>query len=267
MAGYLVAAYRHKLSPRESETAIDRLAQSFVHPSLAALKRTWLRVKDKEKGHKPVTRETLLAYLRHGEADAVGVDSGRDGELVAGAVVQLGLSYVPDADIPAPLLSYVVVPHRDDGESAELVDPLVAIGEALCPVWGMMSVEPSYASAHNAALAKGPPKDERATNPLMTDDRIRYRRTPWYYDKKVDQVIGGPEWGTFLGPKHLEKLSLDRLRDSGAFFEVRPLSSGGAFVRVSESPADAQSNRILKLVAKARAALYPIVIDVSAVKI
>jgi hypothetical protein len=41
--------------------------------------------------------------------------------------------------------------------------------------------------------------------------------------------------GTFLGPKHLEKLSIDVLRASGAFFDARSLQSGGAF-RPSDLP-------------------------------
>ena len=172
----------------------------------------------------------------------------------------------PDASVVAPLLSYVIVPYEPDHGAAQVAG-LVALAEVVRPVWGMMSVEPSYDIAQLAALAKGPPRDQRGTFPLLTEDRIRYRRAPWHHDKQIDRGIGGPEWGTFLGPRHLEKLSLEDVRSSGAFAQVHLLAYGGAFLQLTGDPSDSQSERIVDLVARGRVALSAITLDVSAVRL
>lgn len=259
----MIAAFRHRISPRENA---DSIAELLTRPALGALTRMWFQVKDKERQHAEVARATLAAYLATPEAHVVGMDSGRTGELRAKAMIDVSLPYEPAPENVASLRTYVVLPYEVEAAQA-VTETVLALAEVLQPVWGMLSVEPSFGIAENAALAKGPPKDERPGYPWMTDARIRYRRAPWYFDNEIDQVIGGPEWGTLLGPKHLEKLTLEALRSSGAFFEVRSLSYGGAFLRLSEDPLDTQAERILGLVEKAREALAPVTVDVSAVKL
>lgn len=266
MPASIVAAYRHKFSGQGDEGATRRLSKLLTQPALAALKRVWYRVKDKEKAHESATQAQVFEYLRLPDAHAVGLDSGRGGDLVAAASFEIATPHTPDPDVVAPLLSWLVVPYDPEQRDA-LLNAFVGIAEVLRSVWGMTSVEANFDVAQLAALAKGPPRDQRAAYPLLTDDRIRYRRSPWYFDKKIDRAIGGPEWGTFLGPGHLETISAEKLRRSGAFFEVRELATGGAFLRLSEDPIDAQDDGILGLVTKGRAALEPIVLDVSAVKL
>lgn len=259
----IVAAFRHNDSPRAQPGA---LADLLTRPALAALTRTWYSVSDKDKAHTESTPKSVAERFANPEAHAVGLDSGRSGELVAKAMFDIGLPYTPDADVVAPLRSHVIVPY-DAATAGAVIATMVSIGELLRPVWGMISVEPTFDIAEKAAVAKGPAKDQRSAFPHLTDDRIRYRRAPWFHDKKIDRGIGGPEWGTFLGPKHVEKLALDKLRESGAFTQVRELSHGGVYVQLSEEPLDATSDKIVALVSNGRAALEPILLDVTAVKL
>ena len=93
--------------------------------------------------------------------------------------------------------------------------------------------------------------------------RRGYRRAPWALPRQIEDGIGGPEWGTFLGPKHVERVSLERLSASAAFTQVRPLKHGGVYLQLSQDAADAQSPAIDDLVAAGRAALDGIAFDVS----
>lgn len=258
---YIVASFRHHNSARERASA---LADVLTSPALGALKRTWYVVKDRDKGYTAATSEAVVVHLTNPEAHAVGLDSGRGGDLVATAMFDVALPYTPDAGIVPQLTSYAVVPY-EAGAAGSLVDAFVSIAEILRPIWGMIAVEPDFGVAHKAALESGPPKDRRTRFPHITDERIRYRLAPWFYRAQIDEGIGGPEWGTFLGPKHLEKLPLDKLRASGAFARVRDLSYGGALLQLSDDPADAAGERIIELVSKGRSALGPVLLDVDVI--
>lgn len=264
MSGFFVATYLHGTSPRDNAQAAQQIARLLRSPVLAKLSRMYLQVGDRDLGHKPVTESVLVEDLTGPGPHAIALDNGR-GTLEAIAAIQLAPPYASGTDSSSPLVSFLVVPYVEAAKT-ELIDTAVALTEALRPVWGMMSVEPTLAIAHQAALHMGPQKDERARHSQLTDDRMRYRRAPFVYDSKIAHAIGGPEWGTLLGPKHLEKLSLAAVRASGAFAEIRELASGGAFLAVSRDPGDALSDAIIELVAAGRRALEPILLDVSAIK-
>ena len=108
---------------------------------------------------------------------------------------------------------------------------------------------------------------ERGPGKLMTPERLRYRRMPDLRGEFITESIGGPEWGTILGPGHVARLSLDALRASGAFYEVRELAHGGAFVRLSEDPMDTRSLGIVDMVARGRDVLAPICMNVDDIPI
>ena len=108
---------------------------------------------------------------------------------------------------------------------------------------------------------------ERGPGKLMTAERLRYRRMPHHREEFITDSIGGPEWGTILGPGHVARLSLDELRRSGAFYEVRELGHGGAFVRLSEDPMDTRSLAIVDMVTRGREALASICMNVDDIPI
>jgi hypothetical protein len=266
MSTSLVCALHHARSVRDDQTAIERAAEILTRPCFAALRRAAIRVGDREMQDQASGPTVLAEMLSDPKAHAVVLDSGRSGELIAKAVMEVGLSYKPDADIPAPMTSYVVVPY-DAASSDAALDAFCELAGLVSAAHGMVSAEPSYATAHAAALAGKPAEEDRERYRAMTENRIRYRKAPVFHRKKIDVGIGGPEWGTCLGPKHVAQLSLETLRASGAFFEVRELSYGGAFLRLTKDPMDAQSDRIVELVERARAALAPIALDVSDVNV
>ncbi len=264
MSGFFVATYLHPTSPRDNAETAERVARLLRRPVLGKLTRMYLQVGDRDLGHKPMTESELIEDLTSPGPHAIAMDNGR-GTLEAIAAIQLALPFSSGPAPSTPLVSFIVVPYVEAVKTS-LIDTAVELAEALRPSWGMMSVEPTLAIAHKAALHMGPQKDERARYPQMTDDRVRYRRAPFVHDSKIDRAIGGPEWGTLLGPKHLEKLSLDVVRSSGAFADLRELSFGGAFLAVSANPGDALADQIVELIAAGRRALEPIVLDVSGIK-
>lgn len=255
----------HARSLRDDEDRARRAADLLNVPAMRAFRRIAVTIKSRETEHQPNSPEQLAKHLRHPEARGVWLDSGRSGDLDALGIITMALDFKPDVDIPAQMYSYLVLPYVAHDREAVL-DVFCSFAELLEGAYGAASVEPSFQTAHNAALAARPSADDTPTYTVMTPDRVRYRKAPAYLFNEIHHGIGGPEWGTFLGPGHLARLPPATLA-SNAFHSVRPLAHGGAFVRLSEDPLDAQSDAILALVANARAALEPIVLDVSDVRI
>jgi hypothetical protein len=266
MSGFFVCSLVHATSVRDDATASAKVADVLSRPCFGALKRAAVRTGDRDTKHRESSAEVIRSILAEPKAHALVMDSGRVGELTALAVVEVGLAYEPDDGFPAPLKTYVIVPF-DAGMEAEAVDACCELAEAVQAVYGVVSVEPSFGIAQTMALAGRLPEDQRAAYSLITDERLRYRRASWQHDKSIDTGIGGPEWGTFLGSKHVDKLSVPALRTSGAFTVVRELTHGGVFLQLSEHAADAQAAKITELVAAGRSALDPILLNVDAVRI
>lgn len=255
----------HARSLRDHEDAARRVANLVNVPVMKALRRVAVTIKSREAEHGPNSPELVLKHLQNPKGRGAWFDSGRSGKLESQGWIETALGYKPDADIVATLQAYFVVPYVAEEREAVL-DAFCSLAEALEAAYGAAGVEPSFQTAHNAAIATGPTAADIPTYKVMTPDRIRYRRTPAFLANQIHCGIGGPEWGTFLGPGHLARLPADTLA-SNAFYSVRPLAHGGAFIRLSEDPMDAQTDAILGMVARARAALEPIVVDVSSVRI
>jgi hypothetical protein len=213
-----------------------------------------------------VTPERVAAYLMEKSALAVELDNGRKGDSTADAIFNTALNFKPDPEFLAPMNSFVIVPY-DSETCDDTIATMLTMAETLEAAFGIVSLESSFQSAHNVALAGGGEMSERGPGKLMTPERLRYRRMPHFRDESITEYIGGPEWGTILGPGHVARLSLDELRESGAFYEVRELAHGGAFVRLSEDPMDTRSLAIVDMVARGRAALAPICMNVDDIRI
>jgi hypothetical protein len=265
----LVASYHHARSPRHDPDMARRIAELCTRPCLSALRRVCIVVdgpKHRYKNHLPVTPELVAAYLMDESALYVHLDNGRSTEPVACGWFVTNLGFTPDPQFLAPMNSYVIVPY-DPETRDDTIATMLAMAETLEAAFGMISLESSYQSAHNAANAGGGEMSERGPGKLMTPERLRYRRMPDFRGAFITESIGGPEWGTILGPGHVARLSLDELRRSGAFHEVRELSHGGAFVRLSEDPMDTRSLTIVDMVARGREALAPICMNVDDIRI
>ncbi len=66
-----------------------------------------------------------------------------------------------------------------------------------------------------------------------------------------------------LRPGHRAQLATERLRESGAFAEVRELGPGLAFARLTDDPADALRPGYDERLERARVALRPILVDLT----
>lgn len=265
MKPYWFCSLYHARSLRDNDDLARRAASLLTVPAMRALRRVAVTLKGRETEHGHNSPELVLKHLQHPEGRGAWFDSGRSGKLESQGFITTALGYKPDADIVATMCSYLVIPYVSEEREAVL-DVFCGLAELLDAAYGATSVEPSFDTAHNAALASRPSSADAPTYAVMTDDRIRYRNAPAYLRNQIHCGIGGPEWGTFLGPGHLARLPAATL-SSGAFHHVRLLAHGGAFIRLSSDPMDAQSESIIALVANARAALEPILMDVSAVRL
>lgn len=256
----------HARSLRDHDDLAHRAASLLNVPAMRAFRRVAVSKNGRETEHVRNSPELLLKHLQSPAAHAVWLDSGRSGELESHGWITIGLGYKPDADIVATMTSYFALPYVADEREAVL-DVFCGLAEIFEAAYGAAAVEPSFNTAQNAAMGTRPSSDDAPTYTVMTPDRVRYRRTPGFLANQIHHSIGGPEWGTFLGPGHLARLPPDTLA-SDAFHHVRPLAHGGAFVRLSDDPLVAHTDAILDLVAKARAALEPIVLhDLSEVRL
>ncbi len=265
VTSFWFCSLHHARSVRDDDDRARRVASVLNVPAMRSFRRVAVTVKARETEHRPNSPEQLRKHLQHPVARGVVLDSGRSGEPIADGTIQTALDYKPDADIVAPMTAHLVLPYVADDREAVL-DVFCSLAEILESAWGATSVEPSFQTASNATGAAGPSSADAPTYTVMTPDRIRYRRTPGFCVSEIAHGIGGPEWGTFLGPAHLARLPPATLT-SDAFHHVRPLAHGGAFIRLSTDPMDAQSESILALVANARAALEPILLDISSVRL
>jgi hypothetical protein len=266
MTGFLACSLLHATTLRGDASRAGALARLLSSPPFHALKRVATRKGERHSKHQPVSGAAIQAALSENEAEACVLDSGRAGDQGALASVDLALPYVPDADVVAPMQLFVIVPF-EEAHAGAAIDALCKMASTVHAVYGVVSVEPSFEIAHNFVLAGRFNEEQLAAYPLLTEARRRYRRASWLHNTKIDVGIGGPEWGTFLGPKHVTKLSLDEVEATGAFHEVRQLSHGGWFLQLTPDPAAAQSGEINDRIGAGRAALGQVILDTNDARI
>jgi hypothetical protein len=266
MNGFLACSLLHSKTLRGDIGAAEELARLLTAPCFHALTRVATRKGERLGKHQPTSRETLLSALSNKDAEACVLDSGRSGDLAALGSVELALAYTPDADVAAPLQLFVIVPYEKESAPAA-VDAFCELATVVSAVYGVVSVEPSLEIAHNFVLAGRFNDEQLAAYPLLTEARRRYRRASWFHNTKINMGIGGPEWGTFMGPKHVAQVGLQDVEATGAFNRVRELPYGGWFAQLTGDPADAQASDINGRVDAGRAALAKIILDTADVRI
>jgi hypothetical protein len=123
---------------------------------------------------------------------------------------------------------------------------------------GFIAVEPNHGLASHLTHG-GIPK----IRPGLSERRVRERKArTWKWDL-LDTHIAGVEWGTFLGPGHLARVNVAALRATEAFDRVREIAPGLVFLQLTEDPADDLTDGIEANLERARAALAPLLIDLS----
>ncbi|HEY4244432.1 MAG TPA: hypothetical protein VGM88_31680 [Kofleriaceae bacterium] len=247
----------HRVAPGHDAALATTLGEILSRPCFGALSRVGVNVKDRNKGHREISAKSIAECLLAPDSEAAVLDSGRPGALIASARIWTG-RHIETYDDPKPwLASYVVIP-LDAARWPALEDAFVDLTTALSAVAGYVAVERDYGHAHSAALSEAPAQGEVRDFPR----RAQERKGHYWYDKKIDAQIGGPDWGLILGPGHLARVA----PDPAVFVHVRD-AGAAKLVFLSRDPGDAVSEAFDSRLEAARKALAPILMDTTAVPV
>ncbi len=253
----LVLHIDHRVAPCSDAGCAVAVAEILARPCFDALSRVAINVKHRDRAHHAKTAEAIADALLATDSDAAVLDNGRVGELVASARIWTGRHIATYADPKPFLASYVVVPY-DPMRRDALVDGFVELVTALSAVAGYATLERDFARGRDAALSTAPPQAEVRDDPR----RARERKGHYWYDKRVQRELSGPDWGLVLGPEHLEHVTLDR-----AVFPIIRDAGVSRVVFLSPEPADVLADAFAGKLDAARRALAPLLMDVSKVPV
>jgi hypothetical protein len=240
------------------------IAEVLTRPCFAVLRRISARQGDRWLRHARVSSESIKSYLQDRSNEALSLDSGRAGELIASAQIQNG-TYPPERPGNPALrfYAYLAFPVAD-------VDACVVgicdLARALDVGAGFVAVEPDHSRAQEVALGGRLPRERVG---LSDQRRLERRGRDWKHEL-VGQRIANVEWATLLGPEHLARVSVDELRASGAFARVIDVVPGRlAFLQVTHDPTDdlREVNGLEDKLVAARTALTAILMDVEDVSL
>jgi hypothetical protein len=82
-----------------------------------------------------------------------------------------------------------------------------------------------------------------------------------YKNELIGTHLAGVEWGTFLGPGHLERIDVAALRSSGAFERVVQVTRSLVFLQLTANPEDDLSPDIEPKLSRARELLRSLLLD------
>ena len=242
--------------------AARAVADVLARPCFAELSRLSARRKDRWSKHVKPSVELIAAYLADSSNDAISMDTKRGAELVAGAEVENGVGRDAAPVFETRLQAYLAIPYVARDLEA-VVAGVCDLAAALHAAAGFIALEPSYGLAHRAAVAASRPKERTG----LSEQRFRERRARLRYADRIGTELAGVEWGTFLGPGHLERVDLGELRRSGAFERVVEVSPRLAYLQVSDDPEDDLTEGFEAKLIAARLALAAITTDVSALSL
>lgn len=247
----------HRTPPGSDRHVAGSVGEILSRPCFEQLNRVAINAKDRDRKHQVKTPGSIEECLLASDADAAVLDSGRSGELVASARIWTG-RHIEGYDEPKPLLaSYVVVPYAH-AEREALLAAFVDLATTLKALAGYVAVERDYERAHRAALSQAPRPEDVRDFPR----RARERKAHFWYDKKIDVQISGPDWGLILGPGHLQRVQL-----TPDVFTVIRKAGDSNFVFLSADPEDAMSEAFDMRLDSARNALAAMLMDVSSVPV
>lgn len=233
-----------------------RVGEILSRPCFAALGRVSAHVGDREVGHAPTSANAIAAILGNAENSGVVLDTPRGSKLEAGGEIKNGIRETNEGS--TRFYGWFAFPLPDDPGPA--VSAICELADAVATGAGFIVVEPDYRYAQNAALGNG----VFTMRPGLTKERLREREAREVHKWKRQDQLAGVEWGTFLGAQHLARLDLAAVRAAGVFERVEVISPALAFLQVTKDPADDLREDFAPKLQRARAALAPIMIDVSA---
>ena len=243
---------------------LKAISDFLCQPIFDVVKRSAMIDRDKRVGRKRKSRAVLLEQLGAPRSQGITLDDGTT-ELSATAYFRFDMS--SDTPYPAPNLGYVIVQYKSEHLEVFLASFRTLFAQ-LNGVLGWISVEPSHAEAHSVSL--GMDNRETRARSDMSDQRRRERmgqgrlRT---YPTKLPAI----HWGTFISQGHLAAVGLEQLQASPAFFRVEPVAADQphamAFLQLTADPIDALAPGYEQTLDAARAALAPLMLDVSDIEL
>ncbi len=249
----LVVHIDHRVAPGAESTVATQVGEILSRPCFEVLARVAINVKERDRGHQSKTAVAVAASLLASDSDAADLDNGRQGELIASARIWTG-RHIETYDEPKPFLaSYVVIPYNAETRT-NTIDAFIDLAAALHAVAGYITIERDYSDAHKVALCSQP----RAAQARDFHRRAQERKGHYWYDKRVNAEISGPDWGIVLGPDHLRRLAPDP-----AVFPIIREAGASKVVFLSPDPADALTEAFDERLDAARRALAPILMDLA----
>ncbi len=262
----LVARLDHNVGPGLSPERAEAVAEIVSRPCFGALSRVALASGDRRVAHAPKSGRQVAEYLTDPRCDAVVLDNGREGPLVAVGRVATGRTLVRSAlKRPAQLTSYCVIP-LDGCPVDEVVRATCDLAVALEAVSGAISTEPTLDEAEAFALWVWDDRSLGAALARLGEERLRERAARAYFLADLDERIAAPEWGLFLSAGHLRAIGVSKLVRSGVFEVVRELVPGElAYLQLTKDVRDALGPGFAASLARARETLRPILMDSSGI--
>ena len=214
----------------------DRIGAVLAQHGFATLQRVSSRAGDRWDHYADTSSETVAAYLRDPTNESVCFDSGGRGAVIASGQIQNGTYPVRTSGTASTMFfAYLAFPIPTG--VTECIDAVCALASAVDAYAGYIAVEPSYSRAQELALGFRLPREREGLSP----QRRRERRGRDWHSDQVDTALSGIEWGTFLGPGHLQggRIDLQALRASGAFERVvEVVPERLVYLQVTGSPTD-----------------------------
>ncbi len=246
--------HRAWLDKPEVATAIGEVLD---HPSFRALRRVAYNTGVRETRHQPRTAASVKEILLSKDCDSAVLDSGRTGELTATGAIFTG-RHIQHWDADKRVIdSHVIVPY-DTAAPLAIVEGFSLLAVALDAFGGYLYVEPSFIRARAAVYCQAPRRHEVRDYPRRARERKAHARYAEWHETR----IAGPEWGLFLGPGHLARVTPDP-----AVFPIIRDVGRGKLCLLSENPEDALTEAFDARLEDARRALAPILMDLSEVPV
>ncbi len=239
----------------------ERIAELLCLPALSDLTRTAMVDRDRRTGHTAKTKAAIVEQLRSPKSQGVELDGGRGRDL--DEKVFIIFDRARDA-YPVPHWGYIVLKY----ESSRLDDYLGSFSRMATQLdtsLAYMSLEPSFSEAQSVAL--GYESRETRARKDMTDRRRRERKAQKFYIREIGRRLPAVHWGMYLSSGYLEAVELAQLKESPAFYLVRELEGGIAYLQLTADPEDALGESYEETLDKARSALAPILIDLSDIEL
>jgi hypothetical protein len=255
----LLLRLEYALVPARDATIAGTIAEIMTRPCFAPLTRAALQTRmGRSMRHTRPSAEVIQSYLSDPQCDVVEMDSGRQGDLSASALLATGLALEPDYwDVyPAPLSLQVIVPHGPVLARAH-IDAFCDLAMAVQAVGGCVSVENGFRMARRVTFGRSVKSAKLVDmQPGLTLRRLAERRS--YDMRTLDREVPAPEWGLFLSRGHLEKVPASSLEASGVFHRVLRLSDELVFLQLTADPADALRPDFDALLDPVRRVLEPV---------